>query len=150
MSFSCAVSPEDYRSVDQEYLLTENLGNAYSFCARHCLARVREWAKRYGHADREIVYVFEQGTKGKGDLLQIMERDDFPLPSLKGKDCVPLQAADLVAWEQLKALREARAGTLDKFRRSFAELQRIPFDWGIYTREALQQLCRTSSFSRRA
>ena len=148
-SFSCAVSPEDYWNVDDKYLLSEHLGNPYSFCSRHCLGRVRQWAKKYGHSESEIEYIFEQGTAGKGELMQVMERDGFPSPIFRGKECAQLQATDLLAWEQLKALRLARAGKLYTFRRSFAELQKIPNNWGIYPKDKLEEICTKGEFGLR-
>lgn len=149
-SFSCAVSPKEYQRVNQKYLLHENLGNAYSFCARHCIAKVREWAREYKQDESKICYVFESGTKGKGQLIDIMERDGFPSPNFLDKDCPPLQAADFVSWEQSKVLRQIRDNNLYRFRKSFEELQRMPKEWGIYKQEQLETICKKAGFARRS
>lgn len=140
-SFSGVVVLEDYHAVNKKYLLAEFVGNPYSFCARHCAAKVRLWANKYMYPGNEIRYVFEQGTKGKGDLLQVMTRDGFPLPIFETKGRAPLQAADFVAWEHLKAYRQASGGTLKRLRRSFSALEKIPNDWGLYKKPQLEQIC---------
>jgi hypothetical protein len=144
-SFSCVVAPDDYWEVNENYLLRENLGNPYAFCGRHCVARVRMWANSFNYPEDSIRYVFEQGTRGKGELMQVMKRDGFPAPIFKPKSTAALQAADFVAWEHTKAFDSAQR----EFRRSLIALNRIPNDWGIYPRQRLVQLCRNSSFALR-
>jgi hypothetical protein len=146
MSFSCVVSPDDYAAVDKQYLLSEQFGNPYSFCGRHCVARVRTWGTDNGYPLDEFRYVFEQGAKGRGLLVEVMERDGFPRPDFEGKEISPLQAADFVAWEHTKALDDAQ----ERFRKSLLALNKIPNNWDIYTRERLEYLCQEARFERRS
>lgn len=141
-SFSCVVILKDFRDVDGKYQLREYLGNPYSFCGRHCAARVRLWAQHYDYPESQIRYVFEQGAKGKGELITVMQRDGFPPPIFESKGLAPLQAADFVAWEHLKATKQAQVGDVRGFRRSLIELSRIPHDWGIYEKKQLVKLCK--------
>jgi hypothetical protein len=137
MSFSCSFRLEDYRAVNKEYFLKETFGGPFAFAARTCVGRVRQWAHskvpRIG--THEIGFVFEDGMQGKGDLITSMARDGFPSPTFRPKDTLlpPLQAADLIAWEFHKAMKQAFENELVALRASFEALLKMPGDNGVFT-----------------
>src|SRR5207237_10445538 len=80
------------------------------------VARVRIWAKSAGFSS-PIEYVFEDGDRGKGKLIERMQRDGLPIPVFKPKQdqvkdgvlipaFTPLQPADLCAYEFILATRK--------------------------------------------
>jgi hypothetical protein len=96
----------------------------YTFCAQACMRKIAAWAQQESHKEA-ITYVFEAGAKGTGQLTQMMGkvsksrrgRADFRLGSLsvaKKYDeviegvlfpgVIPLQAADILAYEVYKLM----------------------------------------------
>ncbi len=105
--------------------------SAYSLAGRACAADVSEWARAEGFY-KPIEYVFEDGDKGRGKLMERLETDGFPLPIFRPKcdtvknglpvyGFIPLQAADIYAYE----LR-VRITKLHIDRRSYKALDAIP------------------------
>ena len=120
---------------------------AYSLAGRMCAAEVSEWAKAEGF-HRPIEYVFENGDKGKGKLIERFPIDDFPAPIFKPKydafdrngvlipGFTPLQAADIYAWELRNRITRLHAN-----RRSFAAIDTIPGEARRTTEETFKLLC---------
>jgi hypothetical protein len=83
----------------------------YAWCADGCVAGVCMWQKQKG-IDQPVHFVFEAGTAGSGQfdaILQTIYRDEQSRRthhlagwSFAGKDTIPLQAADTVAYEFFK------------------------------------------------
>jgi hypothetical protein len=104
--------------ADFEKMFPENLkrfyGGAYGFCAILCLARAKLWFDKTNLKD-PINWVFEAGTEGAGQINHLFNalytdvptRNDYRLGSwsFAGKDIVPLQAADVIAYEMFKHAR---------------------------------------------
>lgn len=160
-TFSSTVINTAFDEVNIRYQLSEYAGNPYAFCGRNCAGKVRQW-KDANHADCPIEYIFESGDIGKGKLMEIFERDGFPLPIFKPKVpapgrerevFTPLQVADFAGWEQLKSVRQKEAGELEHFRKSFEALALAlplePKDWGIFDIAHLEQFCRDSGVPER-
>jgi hypothetical protein len=59
--------------------------------------------------DQRSVFV-EQGTKHFGDLIHVFRRDGLPIPVSVSKTVSRVQAADILAWEQFKYLKEQGLG----------------------------------------
>lgn len=92
--------------------LKDTLGGVYGWCAHECLMKVEHWcdAKKY---TGKVFYIFEAGTKGHGQIDAAM-RLFFNMPEYKkrfriqgwtfhDKTLIPLQAADVLAYEVFKA-----------------------------------------------
>jgi hypothetical protein len=143
-SFASSVVLKDYNEVDVLYPLREAVGQPLALCGRTCSARINNWRER-----RKIVepvdIVFEAGSKHFKDFKRIQARDLQPIPREEDKKKYgALQAADLVAWENTKALTDLEKGRirgLDEIRRSLAALIRIPNHWGVYERDDLLKMC---------
>lgn len=141
-------------------------GGAYPLVARFCIARAHEFMrKRHGKA--EIQHVFESGDQGKGKLVGMIERlnnhakllrvqgkrdpkmDPYPIPlpifkpsrdTATEKGLLPLQAADLVAWEFHKMHREARLDSI-QLRRPLQELRkRLPGEYTVMRQPGVMRL----------
>src|SRR5882762_4956327 len=88
-----AVIMDDFRKVNSFYALESINITPYSLCGRTCLASVSDWARRWGIAEDQIRYVFEDGSRGKGTLEQRILRDKEITPEFKKKhESIPLQA----------------------------------------------------------
>lgn len=108
---AAAVNLADYQSAAS--LLRDSL-SPYSFCVNECLKRIRRWADERA-VDSRIAYVFEQGSPFQGDVNDTM-RMAMSDPGLKERyrigswvfsdkrDLLPLQAADVYAYECWKEL----------------------------------------------
>jgi len=90
---------------------------AYSLAGRTAAKEVRIWSSGWGGRLPEMI--FEDGDKGKGKLEKIMSKQGYPAPIFKPKrthtnkksgllieGCVPLQAADLYAYELFNRARD--------------------------------------------
>lgn len=112
----------------------------FSWCVHGCLAGIRTWCDSR-NLNTRIQYVFELGTKGQDQFNHIL-RDLYDNPvtrernriggwSFQGKEVPPLQAADVIAYEFYKFIknevadhhkRKVRLSARDLFRRRDVEL----------------------------
>jgi hypothetical protein len=154
-SFACRVEFASFSRVSRAYPLAEIAGVPYSCAARTCVTKVRKSLPR----GTDVEFVFEDGDKGKGELIRIMERDGYPIPIfrpsrdrvVKGhmvKALLPLQAADFAAYELRKAFKDdpCELWPVERYRRSLRALADIPSgpaDWAAYREKELTELCTT-------
>lgn len=121
---------------------------AYAICASGCASRILQLAEK---RDTTIPYVFEQGGRGGKyaartfrTLIETEEKNLYRMRSLSldsSQSLIPLQAADLHAYELYKYFADPLAGNT-RLRRSFAELLNIPEAGGggyLFTAEKLQE-----------
>jgi len=118
--------------------------HAYSITGRTCVARIREWTRSWGGPWPE--FVFESGDEGFDYLHKLMVTQGYPQPILKPKKnrvdrksgleikaAVPLQAADLLAYEIFKRGRLLAGrgyGLAEEEIRINPYLDRVSGDWG--------------------
>jgi hypothetical protein len=112
VALGSAVIKEDWEDVMPDWL-KRFFGGVYGWCAHECVVASRVWCerpiRRYKHP---INWVFEKGASGQTQVAQMfaeLERDptlgkEFRIGTLKfaSKDVVPLQAADILAYEIFK------------------------------------------------
>jgi len=130
MKFGCSVLLTTFarlpQDVKDEYFLT-----AYVLAARTCVSQVRMWALKE-RITSPIRFVFETGDEGQGRLAKRMIDDGLPVPEFepktdrieKGRSVrgfLPLQAADILAYEHFIATRDARFD-----RTPFKEFDKMP------------------------
>ncbi len=109
-----AVIKEDWEEVMPEWL-TRFFGGTYGWCAHECIVAVRKWCERpsaRSRTSRPVCWAFERGAEGQhqveamfAELSNISElKAAFRIGALSfpDKDVVPLQAADLLAYEVFK------------------------------------------------
>lgn len=106
---SCVVKDDFERIIPKD--LKEILGGVYGWCAHDCLMKVEHWCDQKKYKGR-IFYVFEAGTKGHGQI-DLAMRLFYRVPVYKkrfriqgwtfhDKTMLPLQAADVIAYEVFK------------------------------------------------
>lgn len=141
-----------FDEVNSLYQLSENYGNPYSLAGRHCVAEVHKWLEKNGY-EPPIEYIFEDGDVGKGQLIELMEKSELPLPLFKpSRDrktksgivpgLRPLQAADLTAYELLKGFKTGEHAPRYKHRESLKALVRIPKSWRKQTKPKMIVMCK--------
>jgi hypothetical protein len=139
-SFSNSVLATAYREIDQRYYFKEAFGGMYSFCGWHCVVKAREWGKQNGFDEKDIVFVFEQGTPGNSELVEVMVHNGLPEPSFGPKTLPPLQAADHVAWENHYKLGQPDS---DPVRETLSFLHDVvPNTWEYHRLESLEWFCK--------
>lgn len=138
--------------VNSLYQLSENFGNPYSLAGRHCVAEVHKWLKDNEYRS-PVKYVFEDGDEGKGQLIELMEKSEKPLPifepsrdrKTKGEIRLglrPLQAADFAAYELLKGFKIGEYAPLYMHRESLKALAKIPKSWRKQTKSKMIVMCK--------
>jgi hypothetical protein len=136
MSFATLIPMYDYKMVNEEVALEECIGKPYAVAGRIIGKQLNEWRAEYNKTNVSIVTVFENGTKHKGDLMDLLARDGFDPPVFREKQAaVPLQAADLLAWEYFNGFKTGR------IRPSLNRIFEHPNQRGIYTAENMLRTC---------
>ena len=131
------VNMSAYREINAEFAFEQEIGTPYALAGRTVARSLNEWkAAQPGTRDKLLV-VFEDGTKHKGDLIDVMQRDGLPCPAFRKKhEGIPLQAADLLAWEVFNCVTG-----VEMMRPSLDKLTDIPGDEGEYGKDALLEMC---------
>ena len=153
--YSHGVRMNEWRQADEIYFLSALL-QPYALCGRTAVKSVSEWATRSKISATEIQYVFEDGAKHKGLLQKRLIKDKRFAPIFKKKhEAVPLQAADLLAYETLAGFRDIfdRSVTdFDDLRYPFRIMEEVPHrmeDWGIFSQKNLEDFCVAVNLPRR-
>jgi hypothetical protein len=118
--------------------------NAYVLAARTCAADARRWQEREGFQPA-TAYIFEDGDKGKGPMMERFLKDCLPEPVFRGKrEYTPLQAADILAYELHKPHRDMLVGKppVERFRFVLKEMVHVPGIPGYYSPANLDELNR--------
>jgi hypothetical protein len=154
--FCCShvVRMVDYRKVNGVYIL--DAVQPYALCGRTAVASVSEWGSRNKIPEGQIRHIFEDGAKHKGFLLKRLIKDKGFEPIFKKKDeAVPLQAADLLAYETFVGIRsifEKGVTDFDDLRYPLRMLDEVPHrlvDWGTYSENDLETFCLNARIPRR-
>jgi len=141
MQFSITIPVNEYLQVNSKYALEEWHGRPYALAGRTMCVMIHEWEAQYNHDRLPLKIVFENGTKHKGDLIDVMDRDDdcpFPIFESK-KDVVALQAADLLAGQIFWSQKNN-----GHIRPDFKKLLQHQHDFNEYTKNDLIKTCKNS------
>jgi hypothetical protein len=100
---------------------------------------IHQWQSEYNPDKLPLKTVFEKGTKHKGDLIDVIDRDsDCPIPTFESKkDVIALQSADLLAWQMLWIYKNN-----GNIRPEFERLLKHPNDFNFYTKNDLMESCK--------
>lgn len=145
-TFCVMVPMRDYKYVNEMYCFEEWLGKPYTFASIGITQTLRAWKQLYQPKSPLVTY-FEDGTKHKGDLMAAFKQFKFDDPIFrKKKEAVPLQAADMLAWECFNAFNtgEVRAQFDDL-------LETVPGrrTHGIFTADRLVEAAESSEVPKR-
>ena len=104
--FSTGVILGDWRAVNKEYQLAENLWFPFPLCAMKTLIRLDRWKQHQG-IEEPIERVFESGDNHQGAFLEKMRlTEGAPSISFKPKAFTPLQQGDLISWHLARSVRD--------------------------------------------
>lgn len=150
-SFRATLIMPDYVQVNQRFLLEEGLGRPYTLCAMLCSFNLRKWAKAK-HAERKLLYFFEDGDKDKGDF-EYHHKETYgekPL-FLPASKAVAFQAADFAGWKTRANVQQALKDDHDlekgiRLMQSVAMLSKIPHAAGVIDWKGLSAHCALFKF----
>jgi len=131
IALGTGVIKADYEEIMPQWV-KDRFAGAYGWCVNECLVSVGRWCEQLRTPYNErIDWVFERGTVGSGQVKTMLKnlledptwgsRLRLGEWSFAGKDTVPLQAADVIAYEVFKQIenhgvRAVRRSALDLFR----------------------------------
>lgn len=156
-AFVSALQKSGYDEVVPEKIKADRaMGkNHYTFAVRMCLGRVIRWRSEYGRKG-PLQFVFDRVSKGRGEIDEVFNRAlsenaDSALSDMgivpKGwsfedkAQFIPIQAADILAWEALHFMKQSSVyGDQFKPRRSYLELLKIPGMHKYYDKPSLGKL----------
>jgi hypothetical protein len=128
--FAVSCNAKEVKEIGPKWI--KGFGHAYPLCCHLCMTSVGKFLRAFGSADR-VAYVFESGHPREGEARTFMRqvvlnadvkesyrygRDVF----LPKSDAVPLQAADLLAWEWAKFRDETLERGIRPIRKSLLAL----------------------------
>ena len=147
-SFGFIMKKADYEAhVPME--LRDHMGIPYTMLARYCIVRLGVWADNEHH-NEPVNLIFERGQPEHTVRVQhrILEAHDearkahrlglLSFGNKYDKQCpeksiLPLQGADLIAYELLKGWKDLKAKRSAAPRYPLQQLQMIPHDWNPIT-----------------
>ena len=159
-SVCCGMKQSLFNQYNTIYELDKRF-NTFAICARDCAAQVRKYIRSIP-SDLPIAYIFDQGDEGKGFLLNEMQASKLPMPVFKrsrpdpllDKDdpyAVPLQAADLAAWELRRGEKDLEQGKAPRqLRKSLIALKHNVRIWKETKEPDLQGLIQVAGIAKRS
>lgn len=141
---------KEYAAVNEKYAMQEVLGAPYAMAGRSVASSLNKWRAENMSPLATLSVYFEDGSKHKGDFIDAMHRDQLQPPTfVKNKDVVAFQAADLFAWEMLRATRNNllsdRHALRPEFKRIVSGLQSNDPHVGVYFEKDLIRACEAAS-----
>ena len=126
-------------------------GTPYSFCANAIMWRVNSWLDKLKFNGR-VAFFFEAGHASQPEADKVM-RDIYALPEMTAVDryaghafvdkklALPLQAADLLAWQSYTEIRRKTEGKTHP-RKDFASLMQHPHQVMFVTPKIMTDIAR--------
>ncbi len=145
-SFVCSVYMPDYRAVDSVNNI-RSVRSPFALAGCTCVRRVRDWAMRKGFDPNELLFAFEDGDADQSNFAQSAFHDYGVNPVFMAKtQSVAFQAADLLAYEHLKAngkvVPHSGVYAMEDLRQPLQSLFTIPNgedseDWSLYEKPGI-------------
>ncbi|MGB8478765.1 MAG: hypothetical protein WCE63_07980 [Acidobacteriaceae bacterium] len=167
---SDAVYTRAYNEHDTQFQLSESM-RPYTLGCLAVVGRVFGWGKERNLSPADFVWLFEKGDLDQGDLRKhwgevcpdssvepifLKKKDKFPDTGVCKRQR-PFEAADLVAYENLKAHRllDERGDEPvfeDELRRPLQRMKRWPGapEWGYFGSEGIARVCDRYAIAARA
>ena len=136
--------------------------NPFAECGRECAVRARDIIRKEFKPGLPIGYIFDQGDKGKGMLIDMMERSELSAPAFKrsrpdrknpNRDkedppAIQLQTCDLLAWEIRRGMNDQKQGKrLRRSLMSFLQMENV--SWKECTYHDMARVIRSIGIPRR-
>jgi len=153
--FSVSVVVEDYNElIPPNTNLRIGFGEPHVFAVIGCMKNINTWQKR-AHINKPIEYIFERGSGHDTMLKRIFDEMDAEQMNFYraggginffGKETTPLQAADMLAYEnRLEMCRQVNPTNRPKVRESLRNLRRAENDWSYYNAEHITIVLETAA-----
>jgi hypothetical protein len=155
-AFSVSVSHECFDKVNLKYKVRETFSSPYALAGRTCIAIANKFIHGAKTEPPPIEHIFDDGGPDKGGLINSLQAmmPYLPAPSFKPsrdvKPCrqwpdgrmglVQLQAADYLAYELGKLLREIRFNKGRPVRKSLLALNGVRLDKSSFTEDRLTKM----------
>ena len=155
IGFAAAVHKADYDEIVHEQEFRDRLGDThYRFAVMQCMSLIQNWRSTYQHVE-PMRWVFASGTNGNYEIDEVFlnlrkdpdARKAFGIDrrgcSFEGKETIPLQAPDILAWESLWHMRNSvlpSKGAAPPKRGSFRSLLQAPCETGFFHKRNLLTL----------
>jgi hypothetical protein len=137
VTIASAVVRNEFEEIVPE-AIKKLFGGVYGWCMHECIVQARKWAEKCQRQNvGSFQWVIEAGTIGYGQVMKMFEnlystqrlRNEWRIKgwSFQGKDIIPLQAADVIAYETNKHVEHQLLdeGKYREIRMSFIDLQRV-------------------------
>lgn len=145
--FATSLNEVEYSEIIQP--LSPGKFSAYSFCLQNCMRMVKLWARGRGNFG-PFAYFFETGhrdQKATNEWMSEVYRDEHKKRQrmyhshtfTDKRECPPLQAADVLAWQTFTFTKNWRAGS-KRMRADFRALLRVQDFEDKYDRTRLLEL----------
>jgi hypothetical protein len=109
--------------------------------ALNCVNKGEKWRRDRGY-EGPILYVFEDGVKGKGVIVELLKAYGLTPPSFKKKaEALPFQIADFASNQLHKQLATLLTGLKPGERDYFPELNSMPNDYAVWEETYLEDSC---------
>jgi len=107
--FAASLILAGYEKANRIYMLEETLGGPYALCGTGAVWLVDQWKEKHGRSQIKVKFIFEDGTTGKGDLINQMEKygRSSEVGFLPKHEHPAFEAADFAAWEMTWLYRKA-------------------------------------------
>jgi hypothetical protein len=106
--FAGGIEIAGYKKVNDQYALQESLGAPYALAARILAIQMNKWRGRNLTQEDHLLLFAEEGTKHRGDMIEVFKRDQLPEPISIKKSLAAVQPADMLAWEMFQFLRGSK------------------------------------------
>lgn len=141
-TFSMSIFWRDWNKVNVKYQLKEQIGSPFPFAAVSCLSHLEHWAKnqKRGLSMKDIQCWFEHGSEDYGLLIKLCRKEFGIEPFMAGKSLVPLQVADLIAWQGRREMEDRMK--LDDYQptKAQATIKKAAYVSGYMSRPQIEQL----------
>jgi hypothetical protein len=139
----------DYNEIVQEFSDLP-IKKPYAFCAIQCMVLIKNWLVKH-KLKNNINYIYEEGAQHAGQILSAyegwMKQAEFGAALRLGslafgskRDRLPLQAADILAYETWKEVSNTLAGRPRKTRWPMAKLAEAPLSGLHIQKEIMRNL----------
>ena len=160
--FGSLIYAELMQHIDPVNRVQFSVEKCIALVGGHAASDVAKWA-RMEHLELLPQLVFEDGDYGKGDLIDRLKGDGWPMPSFRDKrddissfgflanGFVPLQAADMLAHTYADVGRDHHSspdGTFDDSKWRFNQFEDILGEIAPYSEESLREMNKTMNLLR--
>jgi hypothetical protein len=110
-SFSSGVFMEAHKQASKQYVLPPVIADPFALCGLKVIAQVGIWIRNQ-NVTKPIIFVFESGDLGRGNLLKAVRGLKVGLEPIfaSKKNIVAFDPADMVAWVHARLARRYLEG----------------------------------------